>query len=85
MKFYKIRNTKTGLYSTGGVWPRWSKLGRVFNTIGHLKSHLNPFRNDEFMKEAYKEAEVIELETIENWIIPVQRFIEKGTDIVEHQ
>ena len=40
MKFYKIRDLSTGLYSTGGSHPRWTKRGKVWHTLGTLKLHL---------------------------------------------
>lgn len=38
--FYKIRKKGTDLYSSGGSSPRWVKVGKTWNTLGHLKSHL---------------------------------------------
>lgn len=38
---YKIRNVKTGLYSTGGVCPSWSTRGKSWSTMGHVRNHLN--------------------------------------------
>lgn len=29
MKIYKIRNKNTGLYSSGGSCPRWTKKGKT--------------------------------------------------------
>lgn len=40
MKLYKLRDMSTGLYSTGGYYPRWTKSGKVWHTIGTLKTHL---------------------------------------------
>lgn len=40
MKLYKIRNKKTGLYSSGGYSLRWTKIGKVWRTLGPLKNHL---------------------------------------------
>ena len=41
MKIYKIRHMQTGLYSAGGSYsPRWTKRGKTWNTLGHLKSHI---------------------------------------------
>lgn len=40
MRVYKIRDTKTGLYSMGGCAPKWSRVGKVWTTEGALKSHL---------------------------------------------
>jgi hypothetical protein len=40
VKAYKIRDRETGLFSTGGMTPRWNKTGKVWSTEGQLKSHL---------------------------------------------
>lgn len=40
MKAYKIRDRNTGLFSTGGVTPSWTKRGKTWNSEGALKSHL---------------------------------------------
>jgi len=77
---YKIRHTKTWLYSTGGMSPMWSKNGKVWNSIGSLKCHLRQFmkyerkkNNDGIMvtdfrvriNEIPREWEVIKIELIE--------------------
>jgi hypothetical protein len=36
---YQIQRSD-GLFSTGGYWPRFSKRGKIWRTIGHLKIHL---------------------------------------------
>lgn len=40
MKLYKIRHKVTGLYSKGGASPYWSKKGKTWSSIGHLKRHI---------------------------------------------
>lgn len=40
-KVYKIRNKKTGLYSTGGTSPKFTKSGKTWSQLSHLKNHLN--------------------------------------------
>ena len=40
MTFYKIRKKGEELYSAGGGSPRWSKRGKTWNNIGHVKNHL---------------------------------------------
>lgn len=40
MKFYRLRDMATGLYSTGGHSPRWTKQGKVWRNLGSLKTHL---------------------------------------------
>lgn len=37
---YKIRRRSDGKYSTGGTEPKFSKTGKVWRTLGQLKSHL---------------------------------------------
>lgn len=48
MKFevYKIKNSETGLYSRGGVDPRWGVKGKAWSGKGPLKSHLRQFCTD---------------------------------------
>jgi hypothetical protein len=33
---FKIKDTTTGLYSTGGSHPKWTKLGKSWNTRGQV-------------------------------------------------
>jgi len=40
VKIYKIRNRDTGLFSTGGTYPRWEKVGKVWKARNHLTNHL---------------------------------------------
>jgi len=40
MKVYKIRDKKTGLFSTGGQNPKWTRNGKAWSSEGSLKSHL---------------------------------------------
>ena len=48
MTVYKVRDPKTGLFQKGGSGAggaaRWSKIGKVWNTIGHLKAHFTMLR-----------------------------------------
>ena len=41
---FKIRDRETGLFSSGGTYPHFSKTGKVWSDIGHLKSHLSLLR-----------------------------------------
>lgn len=51
MKVYKIRDKNTGLFSTGGVSPKWTKTGKTWSCEGHLKSHLTLLK--EYAKYQY--------------------------------
>jgi len=48
---YKIKDTNTGLFSTGGMSPRWTKNGKVWNSIGSLKCHLRQFMATKKVKD----------------------------------
>ncbi|WNA15897.1 hypothetical protein XaC1_254 [Xanthomonas phage XaC1] len=54
---YSIRNKTTGLYSTGGVSPKFSHNGKVWSQIGHVKAHLLKITDLEF----YKDSEIVEM------------------------
>lgn len=40
-KVYKIRHKQTGLFSSGGTTPKWTKKGKAWSALGHLKSHIS--------------------------------------------
>jgi len=60
--FYKIRR-EDGLYSCGGAWPRFTKKGKVWRTLGALVGHLH-LVNRRKVASMYDDCEVIELQTI---------------------
>jgi hypothetical protein len=45
MTFYKIRHKTTGLFSVGGVEPRFNKRGKTWATMAHVKLHLSGVRH----------------------------------------
>lgn len=59
VKMYKIRNSE-GLFSTGGVSPTFSKVGKMWANIGHVKNHLNTGVDI----SAYDDCELVEVITI---------------------
>lgn len=55
---YKIRDRKTGLYSTGGTWPNWNAKGKVWTTTSAVSNHLGLGG----MAKHYQGCEVVEIE-----------------------
>lgn len=52
IKAYKIRDKVTGLFSTGGMSPKWTKRGKTWSQLNHIKTHLKQFiRDSAYMKE----------------------------------
>ena len=43
MYYYKIKRVTDGRYSTGGVDPKFSTVGKAWKSIGYLKCHLKQF------------------------------------------
>jgi hypothetical protein len=67
---YKIRN-KQGKYSTGGSYPRFTKAGKVWTSLGALKQHLDLVTTP----RVYKDCELVELLSEEHAtpLLPVVR------------
>lgn len=69
MIYYKIRNKNTGLFHKGGVYEVWSKNGKVWDTLGKLRSMLTmntpgPYNTGNDMSD----WEIIEYEVIEKCV-----------------
>ena len=63
---WKIRQKSTRLFSVGGNLHRgfraWSKKGKSWNQLNHLKNHLN--LNVEFYRECQDDIEIVKLEMV---------------------
>ena len=70
--FYKIRHVDTGLFSTGGMSPRWVMHGKKWRTLAHLKRHLALA-----LWADYSEAELVEYATIITSAEPVSLTLER--------
>jgi len=60
MLTYKIRDKTTGLFSTGGTSPKWSKLGKTWQRHANLLAH---FR--EKPKYNLDKIEIVVFQTLE--------------------
>lgn len=72
---YKIRRTTDGLFSKGGSYPRFNKIGKAWNTIGYLKSHLTRLGTRRF-EEVYKDCEIVEY--VESYPISLTAVMEEA-------
>ncbi|WP_049739156.1 hypothetical protein [Brevibacillus reuszeri] len=65
---YKIKHKETGLFSRGGTDPRnlWTKEGKSWSNIGHLKNHLNQYigmnQRSLLKNNSYENAEIVKVE-----------------------
>lgn len=68
MNIFKIRDRETGLFSTGGMSPGWSKKGKTWTARGHVTSHLTQFNSNPYGRgraTTYDNADVVEFEVVE--------------------
>lgn len=61
-KHYKIRNRNTGLYSTGGLHPSWTKMGKTWASLRTLRSHLSQHIGNEWRQTDTSTWQVVEIE-----------------------
>lgn len=64
IKLYKIRHKITGLFSSGGAHPRWTKKGKAWTNIGHIKTHFSMI-GDSQLRAAYRDSEIVEYDVTE--------------------
>ncbi|BDR26229.1 hypothetical protein RVBP17_2720 [Pseudomonas phage sp. 30-3] len=59
---YRIRRISDGAFSTGSSSPVFvtSGPGKVFNTLGKLRSHLTTIRNNPVLQDIYNECEIVQ-------------------------
>lgn len=63
---FRIQNTD-GYFSTGGSYPRWSKTGKVWLKLAHVKAHLamlsrrnpHPYLNASVIEYTIGDGEVV--------------------------
>jgi hypothetical protein len=70
--YFKIRDPSTGLFSTGGYYPRWSRTGKVWTTMSALSCHFTQLLGG--VHETYVKlgAEVVEYEAVERSVTPAK-------------
>ena len=82
---FKIRDKNTGLYSTGGMSPRWTKRGKTWNQLNHLKTHLRQFLqhprkyNGSYMDVDWK---ILINNIPESWEVVKIKIVESETELL---
>lgn len=82
---YKILNTETGLYSSGGSTPSFKKTGKTWTTIGALKNHLalvEDYRTyysnkDGGISKYYEGCVIVEYEPVVSDVLSITDMIEE--------
>lgn len=80
MKFYKIRSKENPtLYRLSGIYPRWNKSGKTWDTLGKLRSMVTMIINHRDRSEDISNWEVVEYEVTEVYAKPVHEVISAET------
>lgn len=74
---YKIKRRSDGLFSNGGSCPKFTKKGKIWRTMGHLRSHLNNVGVRRGF-QIYDDCEVIELVLNEHILCSVRAELENA-------
>ena len=69
MIYYKIRNkSKPELYRLSGTYPKWNKTGKVWETLGRLRSMITncvSAQSRGFLLNDFSDWEIVEYEVTE--------------------
>jgi len=76
---YKIRDKMTGLFSTGGAFPRWTARGKSWSSLTYVKSHLGLVDNGRWGNKAhpYINAEIVTFDVTISGTMNVQLLLDK--------
>jgi hypothetical protein len=71
---YKVQDTATGLYSTGGHDPKWTRDGKVWKTRGQLLASLKQYKKGRWTGQGYEPREIPSTWTIVDFkLVTVKR------------
>ncbi|MFA5048260.1 MAG: hypothetical protein WC516_04530 [Patescibacteria group bacterium] len=75
--FYKIKRRSDDLFSNGGSYPKFTKKGKIWRTLGHLRSHLNSVGILRGF-QIYEDCEIVELVSNEHVLCSVRTELENA-------
>ena len=79
---YKIKSNKTSLFSLGGAYPTFGKLGKIWKRKGDLSSHFTNLGAEGRRRYRENECVVVEIEIIEieTTMVPIDEYIEASAN-----
>jgi hypothetical protein len=82
MFIYKIRNKRTGLFSSGGSYPRWTKKGKVWRQLSHVRQHLDHVERGLYRRRLYIDdpSEIVEYAIVEHSTISLEGYYGRGKE-----
>ena len=74
MIVYKIRRKTDGLFSTGGLRTKFSKVGKTWNKLNHVNSHIAMLIEGKTKSpQVYDDCELVEFEINEINTTPISK------------
>ena len=65
---FKIQHKRTGLYSTGGMTPRFTRMGKVWRKgplVLHLKLYVETWQHSQAMLDEMRDWQIVPVEYVE--------------------
>ena len=75
MKVYKIRHAETKLFRTAGVYTRWDRVGKTWDTLGKLRTMITVALNTNFSDTDFGNWQVVEYEVVEHAVSAVHEVV----------
>jgi hypothetical protein len=72
--YYKLRDRQNGLFREGGYWGKWTRRGKEWATIGHLKQALNHVPADKIDWDNWEVVQY-DYEPVETGSKPLKEFL----------
>lgn len=82
VKIYRIRRKRDGLFSSGGMNPRFNKKGKIWQGLGPLKNHLNLLLQQHM--QALRHKRDIKSYAHENYKDYNEKFIYEECELIEY-
>lgn len=73
---YKIRDRSTGLFSTGGVDPKWNKRGKAWTSVGALKNAIRLYEGSRYHPNIPAQWEIVRFVAVEQETIGAIEFMQ---------
>ena len=73
---FRIYNPVLDKFSRGGLYNHWSKNGKVWATMGNLKSHLSMIKEYPYANNAYITDNCVVINVLTNESFPVKLLID---------
>jgi hypothetical protein len=75
MKVYKVRHAETKLFRQAGIYTRWDRVGKTWDTLGKLRSMITSALNTNYANNDFGNWQVIEYEVIEHAVRPLHEVV----------